>query len=304
LSSAVRWVAEPYRLRRNAMPSIDSAAADAGLTPEDLAGLREAVALLEHDSFTETVMNTVGKLIGGSIDRVARHLPDAFRTSGSAMLETVLGKAFDRVVLTVDRDGRGLTGHAWLDKPLSSSWIDGASAILAGALGGVGGLATTAIELPVTTAFLMRAIAQIAVREGEDLRTDEGKLECLKVFAFGGRSPTDDSVDTGYYSVRLAVAEAVPKLAQRALGDILPKLLARVAQRFSGPVAAKIGAQAAPGIGGAAGALINLAFVDHFERKALGHFRVRRLERTYGADAIHGLYEALRTEPATSRPAA
>ena len=286
------------------MPSIESAAADARLTPQDLAALREAVALLEHDSFTETVMNTVGKWLGGSLDRVGRHLPEAFRTSGSAMLETVLGKAFDRVVLTVDRDGRGLTGHAWLDKPLSSSWIDGASAILAGALGGVGGLATTAIELPVTTAFLMRAIAQIAVREGEDLHADEGKLECLKVFAFGGRSTTDDNVDTGYYSVRLAVAEAVPKLAQRTLKDILPKLLARVAQRFSAPVAAKISSQAAPGIGGAAGALINLAFVDHFERKALGHFRVRRLERAYGAETIHRLYEAIRAEGLTWRPAA
>lgn len=286
------------------MPSIETAAADARLTPEDLARLREAVALLEHDSFTETVMNTVGKLIGGSIDRVGRRLPEAFRANGSAMLEAVLGKAFDRIVMTVDPDGKGLTGHAWLDRPLSSTWIDGASAILAGALGGVGGLATTAIELPVTTAFLMRAIAQIAVREGEDLRTDEGKLECLKVFAFGGRSTTDDHVDTGYYSVRLAVAEAVPKLAQRTLQDILPKLLARVAQRFSAPVAAKISSQAVPGIGGAAGALINLAFVDHFERKALGHFRVRRLERAYGAEAIHRLYEAIRTEGLTSRPAA
>jgi hypothetical protein len=284
------------------MPTIADAAADAGLADQDLVDLRGAVALLEQDSFTETVMNTVGKVIGGSLDRLGRHLPAAFRAQGSALLETILGKAFDRVVLTVDRGGQGLTGHAWLDKPLSSTWIDGASAILAGALGGVGGLATTAIELPVTTAFLMRAIAQIAVREGEDLRSDEGKLECLKVFAFGGRSTTDDSVDTGYYSVRLAVAEAVPKLAQRTLQDVLPKLLARVAQRFSAPVAAKISSQAAPGIGGAAGALINLAFVDHFERKALGHFRVRRLERTFGAAAIHRLYEAIRAEELASNP--
>jgi hypothetical protein len=213
----------------------------------------------------------------------------------------MLAKAFDRVVLTVDRDGKGLTGHRWLDAPLSSSWIDGASAIAAGALGGVGGLATTAIELPVTTALLMRAIAQIAVREGEDLRTDEAKLECLKVFAFGGRSTSDDAADTGYYSVRLAVAEAVPKLAGKTLQDLLPKLLARVAQRFSVPVSAKIGSQAAPGIGGAAGALINLAFVNHFERKALGHFRMRRLERTYGAEEIQARYEALRAERSRDR---
>ena len=266
------------------------------LSDEDLAALREAVQLLEQDTFTETVMNTVGKFIGGSLERVGRFLPKGFRVNGSAILEGVLAKAFDRVVLTVDRDGTGLTGHRWLDAPLSSPWIDGASAIVAGALGGVGGLATTAVELPVTTALLMRAIAQIAVREGEDLRTDEGKLECLKVFAFGGRLSADDEVDTGYYSVRLAVAEAVPKLAHKTLQDLLPKLLARVAQRFSVPVSAKIGSQAAPGIGGAAGALINLAFVDHFQRKATGHFRVRRLERIYGAPLVMELYGAIRQE--------
>ena len=262
------------------------------------------MVLLEQDTFTETVMNTVGKFIGGSLDVAARFLPKAFRVNGSAMLESVLAKAFDRVLLTVDRDGKGLTGHRWLDAPLSSSWIDGASAILAGAFGGVGGLATTAIELPITTAFLMRAIAQIAVREGEDLQTDEGKLECLKVFAFGGRSSGDDAADTGYYSVRLAVAEAVPKLAHKTLQELLPKLLARVAQRFSVPVTAKVGSQAAPGIGGAAGALINLAFVDHFERKALGHFRLRRLERAYGAELIRQHYEVLRADWIAEKPRA
>lgn len=279
----------------------EGAPAGARMTQEDLAALREAVALLEQDTFTETVMNTVGKFIGGSLDVVGRFLPKAYRANASTMLEGVLAKAFDRVVLTVDRDGKGLTGQRWLDASLSSSWIDGASAILAGAFGGAGGLATTAVELPVTTAFLMRAIAQIAVREGEDLRTDEGKLECLKVFAFGGRASSDDDVDTGYYSVRLAVADAVPKFAHKTLQELLPKLLARVAERFSVPVTAKIGSQAAPGIGAAAGALINLAFVDHFERKALGHFKVRRLERAYGAEEVRRRYEALRAEWLSTR---
>jgi hypothetical protein len=266
------------------------------LTDEDLAALREAVILLEQDTFTETVMNTVGKFVGGGMNLATRFLPDKMRVNSSAWLEDVLAKAFDRVVLTIDRDGKGLTGRRWLDAPLSSSWIDGASAIVTGALGGVGGLATTAVELPVTTAFLMRGIAQIAVREGEDLNKDEGKLECLKVFALGGRTSSDDAADAGYYSMRLAVAEAIPKLAHKTLQELLPRLLTKVAQRFSVPVATKIGSQAAPGIGGAAGALINLAFVDHFQRKAMGHFRVRRLERTYGSAAIKELYEELRCE--------
>jgi hypothetical protein len=266
-----------------------------GLSPADLAALREAVALLEQDTFTETALNAVGRFVGGGVGVLTRFVPQAFRENSQAILADMLSKAFDKVLLTVDHKGRGLTGRRWLDAPLSSSWFDGASAILAGALGGVGGLATTAVELPVTTAFLMRAIAQIAVREGEDLGRDEAKLECLKVFALGGGA-RPDAEEAGYYAMRLAVAEAVPKLAHRTVSEILPKLLARVAERFSVPVSTKVGSQAAPGIGGAAGALINLAFVDHFQRKATGHFRVRRLERVYGAETVREAYEALRVE--------
>ena len=93
----------------------------------------------------------------------------------------------------------------------------------------------------------------------------------------------------------------MPKLAHKSLQELLPRLLARVAERLSVPVTAKIGSQAAPGIGGAAGALINLAFVNHFERKALGHCRMRRLERAYGAPEIERRYEALRLDWLRSR---
>jgi len=37
------------------------------LTEEDLAALREAVILLEQDTFTEAVLNTVGKFVGGGM---------------------------------------------------------------------------------------------------------------------------------------------------------------------------------------------------------------------------------------------
>ena len=280
------------------MSATEEASALQKMTAADIAELRQAMVLLEQDTFTETVLNRAGKLMGGGLDVMSRFLPMAWRDNAAGMLETVLAKAFERVLLTIDRDGTGLTGRPWLDAPLSSSWIDGASAVLSGALGGLGGPATTAVELPITTALLMRGIAQTALREGEDLRTVESKLECLKVLALGGSAGAPDA---GYYSVRLAVAEAVPALAHRTLQEILPKLLTRVAQRFSVPVSAKIGSQAAPGIGAAAGALINLAFVDHFHRKALGHFRVRRFERTFGADEVRRQYEALRLEWLTLR---
>ena len=58
-------------------------------------------------------------------------------------------------------------------------------------------------------------------------------------------------------------------------------------------VGEKVAAQAVPVIGAASGAAINLLFVSTFQKAAAGHFTVRRLERTYGADAVKSEYEAI-----------
>jgi hypothetical protein len=50
-------------------------------------------------------------------------------------------------------------------------------------------------------------------------------------------------------------------------------------------------------IGAVGGAAVNLAFVEHFQTIARGHFTVRRLERAYGADVVRFEYERLRHEP-------
>jgi len=46
-------------------------------------------------------------------------------------------------------------------------------------------------------------------------------------------------------------------------------------------------------IGAAAGAAVNLAFLEHFRSVARGHFTLRRLERVHGAVAVRAAYEAL-----------
>jgi hypothetical protein len=58
-------------------------------------------------------------------------------------------------------------------------------------------------------------------------------------------------------------------------------------------VGLKLSAQAAPLIGAAAGAAINLAFLEHFRSVARGHFTLRRLERTHGTAPVRAAYEAL-----------
>lgn len=264
------------------------------ISADDLARLADAVRLLEDDTFTDVLLARVGRIAEGGLGALRRFLPETYRRQATVLLERALREAFERVLLTVDGGG-GVSGRAWLDRPLGASWTHRAAAIASGALGGAAGLGGAMIELPVTTLLLMRAVAQIAAQQGEDLTTEEAKVECLKVFAFAG-GPSGAVPDAGYYAVRLALARAAPKLAERGLPALLPGLVSRVAQRFSAPVAAKLGAEAAPGVGAAAGAMINAAFMDHLQRRALGHFRVRALERRYGRDLVRAAYARLRLQ--------
>jgi hypothetical protein len=41
------------------------------------------------------------------------------------------------------------------------------------------------------------------------------------------------------------------------------------------------------------GATVNVIFMNHFQRIALGHFTVRRLERVYGPALVRRHYEDL-----------
>ena len=52
--------------------------------------------------------------------------------------------------------------------------------------------ARSPIELPVTTTLMLRAIAEIARHQGEDLSTLEARLACLEVFAYGAKR-TDET---------------------------------------------------------------------------------------------------------------
>jgi hypothetical protein len=70
--------------------------------------------------------------------------------------------------------------------------------------------------------------------------------------------------------------------------------MAMIAGRFGIVVSQKLAAQAIPIIGAVGGAAVNLAFIDHFQDVARGHFTVRRLERIYGVEAVRSAYEQLR----------
>ena len=179
-----------------------------------------------------------------------------------------------------------------------------ALAAASGAAGGAFGLAAVAVELPVSTTIMLRSIAQIAREEGEDLTQPEAALACIEVFALGGRAPGEPALEGSYFAIRSVLAKTVSESArfilQRGLADetapVLVRLVVQIAARFGLVVSQKLAAQAIPVIGAFGGAAVNLAFTEHFQNIARGHFTVRRLERAYGAEAVRFEYERLRNE--------
>ncbi|MDB5590773.1 MAG: hypothetical protein JWR86_1298 [Enterovirga sp.] len=251
--------------------------------------MRAAVAALERSSLA----GRLSSMAGTPLELLGRALPSVAREMVSAAVSRALKVAL-RVALTTlprgesgPRSGRS---HTVL-------------AAMSGAAGGALGLATLPLELPVSTTLLLRAIADEARREGEDLSDPEAALACLQVFALGSRTEADDLASSGYFAVRGALAKTVTEAARLAAGKgladrsapALVRLTAQIASRFGVAVSQKVAAGAVPVIGALGGAAVNVAFTDHFRRLARAHFTVRRLERRYGAEPVRALYEEIRT---------
>jgi hypothetical protein len=188
-------------------------------------------------------------------------------------------------------------------KPMrNSAGVHRAIVAASGALGGALGLASLPIELPLSTGLMLRSIADIARAEGEDISQPEGALACLQVFALDGRGlEAAELSDSAYFALRgvmaRTVSEAARYVASRGLIDetapALVRFTTQVASRFGMVVSQKFLAQATPVLGALGGAAVNLAFIEHFQSLAKGHFIVRRLERKYGPDLVKAEYRRI-----------
>jgi len=78
---------------------------------------------------------------------------------------------------------------------------------------------------------MLRAIADIARENGEDLRSLEPRLACLEVFALGDRK-TDAGAAIGYYAARAALT--------KLKGDVVLNLVERTVLYASAPVVARL----------------------------------------------------------------
>ena len=173
----------------------------------------------------------------------------------------------------------------WLNDRLLSAHGEAwhkAAATLSGVVGGLGGLATTLVDLPVTTTLILRSIQQIAAGYGEDIATPEVRNQCLVVFALGGPLPDDDDQTTGLWATRLALT-----------GQAVAARIRAAAPRFGIVIGEKLLAQAVPILGALAGGVINSVYTQYYQTMAHVHFRLRRIERAHDPDQVRSCFEQI-----------
>lgn len=265
----------------------------------DSADLKRAVALLETPSITARM----AAMAGAPIEFGMSKLPKFAHARIQKTVHAALHKAASAALWTVK------------DVPSKSSSTKSHkfAAALSGAAGGLFGVAGLAVELPVTTVIMMRSVADIARSEGFSVSDPWVQAACVEVFAFGGNTQDDDASDSGYYASRGVLSE-LTKNATRELVHVaghrgahevanayakkqaaswLAKLIDAVATRFGVVITEKTAAQIVPVLGAATAATMNVLFTNHYQDMARGHFIVKRLERTYGAEAVERAYRAI-----------
>src|SRR6516164_473501 len=255
----------------------------------DREALTAAVQRLESPGLVARLAALAGKPVG----LIQSALPATASTAVAKLAKRALERALDVALFSLQN--RSIIGGRKLHSGLACA---------SGAIGGAFGLAALAVELPVSTTIMLRAIAAIAQEEGEDLADPRTGLACLEVFALGG--PRDeDSAEADYFVVRAMLARGLADFAidKGAIGEsapVLVRFLTQIASRFGVIVSEKIAAQAVAVVGAVGGAAVNLAFIEHFQDLARGHFTVRRLERVYGADTVRSEYDRIKSD--LSRP--
>ncbi|MFC3174995.1 EcsC family protein [Novosphingobium bradum] len=224
----------------------------------------------------------ISNLLGNKVEDVLAKVPEGMRH----VIDDASDLALRGAYLAASATQADEASDTYLNRALNyfrgERWHKVASGV-SGAIGGAGGLATTAADLAATTTLIMRSIQQIAAGYGEDIATEEVRLQCLAVFGFGGPLTEDDDVETGLYGVRIALAT----------GRTLEAALKLIVPRFGMMVSEKVLAQAAPILGAVAGATINPIFTAYYQDMAHVHFRLRRLEGQHDPEQVRACFERI-----------
>ena len=247
-----------------------------GMEPEPLApeAAAEIARLAGRARAARGLLMKVISLAGSKAENALDALPGGVRAAIEAATERALELAYRGAeaagkAAPVPRIGRH--GHT-------------IAATVSGAAGGLAGLGSTLVELPVTVAIIFAAIQRAARAEGFDPAEETVRRHCLMVFAAGDPAdPADDGVNTSFLASRAMVS-----------GATVQRLIAAVAPRLAAVLTEKLAAQAVPVLGSVAGAGINYAFTRYYQEMAEIRFALLRLARQHGEAAVTAAFRAER----------
>src|SRR5580700_10266664 len=169
------------------------------LTRDELRDLEAARALLENPGFTMRLAN----YLGAPVEKGFALLPKGWNETVNKATRGALMKALQIAVASLGKRNR----HG--SREFFHKILVGTS----GGIGGAFGLAALPVELPVSTAIMLRSIADIARSEGHDLSNIETKLSCLEVFALGGKQGGEEGATSVYWATRAAMSQTLSEAA-------------------------------------------------------------------------------------------
>ena len=258
----------------------------------DLEDLEVAKNMLENTGLAMKLTNAIGRPIEIGINSINSSLVEK-------ATKLALNKSLDIALGTIKRDSNTTSSNATHKMLVTAS----------GFIGGLFGMSSLLVELPLSTTIMLRSIADIAQSQGHNLDKMETRLACLEVFSLGSsRTRDDDASESAYYMVRAGLSyemksalKAVEGMSTKAIQDaiargempILIKLIDSIASKFGITVSEKVVAEALPIVGAIGGGGINYIFISHFQQMATGHFIIKRLEKKYGYEVVERNYQNL-----------
>lgn len=205
-----------------------------------------------------TVLGLGERLVGSSWSGIEEKIQDG--------VEEALWRCYGYATF-----GLGASPHTVRPQQPRQNRLHKALATTSGVVSGFVGLPGAFIDIPFTTATILRSIAEIARDSGEDLESEDTRRACLEVLAFGGPGQQGDPTEAGYWAARLGASHLTINLLVRSAAGQLGMFLSE-----------KMLAQAVPLAGAVAGGMLNYSFTDYYQSMARVHFCLRAIERRTG----------------------
>jgi hypothetical protein len=252
------------------------------ITAKDIDTIKQCKTALE----SESIAMRLSKIAGAPVDALLGHLP---KGAGEA-----ISKAINKSLREATGWAFTTTGTKQLPI-LREDWVHKVAVVLTGAAGGAVGLASTLVELPISTMLMLRSIGCIAEEEGLNMRDMKTRLGCVSILAMGADPTKVEGDETGYWVTRKTMGALVTQAAEWTGAGAAPKLatfVVEIGKRFGIVITNKVAVQLAPAIGACTGAMINHFFLEHYQSVAHAHFSIERLCLKYDERSVRTAYKA------------